>query len=625
MKKLRALVIGILSIAIVAGIVYAAVPNGPQPSVGIVWYTSSDPTMGGGVVAPLAQFLVRQDVPSIYFKSGSANTAWTKIGSGAASGGTVTSITCGTGLTCTATNPITTAGTITANLTGTGTNTDLTAWTGANTIGNYAGSSCGASSVTLSAAGALGCATLAPASAIAGTTNTMAKFASASTVGNSSVTDNTITVMTAEAVNVGAFTDIGQLSISGSIAPASFTGTRVDDYNPTGLATTYVIDQVVTSATTITGLTAQVSGTQIDFRNSSTSTGNLTFSTGDANSLAANRFAMPGAVNWIVPPGSSVLFRYTGNDWRVIATSTTDLPILTVDGNAAVGGTLTADSGNRVLDACGTGLTCSTNTVSLTAPSTNTYTATASVYFDDYLGTPLNASAYGAAGYSVSNNATAATFVSVPATGRPGIAQFQTGTVLTGNNEIETSLTAFDFGSYSSISFTWTGGFETLSNGTQTYAFTQGFCDAANGSINCTDGCGWLYDEGNVATGGANPGNANTWQVFCANNSARTFYLLNGSGNCDASFPKGTVNVAALVLPNTNIQTLETIVTGAGTEADFYANGVKVCEITTNIPTTSARATGAQQHLLKSLGTVASTVDVDATTLAFTLSSARSP
>jgi len=624
---IKKIILGLLSIAIVAGIVYAAVPNGPQPSVGINWYTSSDPTTGAGVVAPLAQFLVRQDVPSLYFKSGSANTAWTKIGTGTASGGTVTSITCATGLTCSPSNPITMSGTITPNLTGTGTNTDLTAWTSANTIGNYAGSTCGGGSVTLNAAGALGCASLAPSSAISGTLNTIAKFTpNGSSAGNSSVTDNTVTVQTAEAVNVGAFTDIGQLSISGSIAPSSFTGTRVDNYNPGGLATTYVIDQVVTSATVITGLTAQVSGTQIDFRNSSTSTGTLTFSNADANSLAANRFAMPGAVNWIVPAGSSLLLRYTGSDWRVIASATTDLPILTVDGNAAVGGTLTADAGNRVLDACGAGLTCSANSVALTSPSTNTYTGTTSVYFDDYLSTPANGINYGPTGYNVSTGGTGSTIVSLAATGRPGVYQAQTGSLATGNVLISTAANSFDFGSYSSISFTWTGGFETLSTGTQTYAAVVGFCDAAGASINCVDGCGWIYDQGNVATNGVNSGNANTWEVYCSNNSSRTFYLLNGSGNCDASFAKGTVNVAALTLPNTNIQTLETIVTGAGTEADFYAEGVKVCEITTNIPTTSARATGVEQHLLKSTGiTTASTMDVDATTLSYTLSSARSP
>ena len=129
MKKLAA---ALVSIAIVAGIVWAAVPNGPQPAVQIYWYTSSDPTTGAGVVAPLAQLLIRQDVPSIYFKSGTANTAWTKIGSGAASGGTVTSITCGTGLTCAATNPITTSGTIsltTPGPTGSGTAGTLPIWT----------------------------------------------------------------------------------------------------------------------------------------------------------------------------------------------------------------------------------------------------------------------------------------------------------------------------------------------------------------------------------------------------------------------------------------------------------------------------------------------------------------
>ena len=115
--RAKTLVTSLISIAVVATIVYASVPNGPQPNVGLTWYTSSDPTTGAGVSAPLAQLLVRQDVPSVYDKSGPLNTNWTKIGAGAGGGaGTVTSVSCGTGELCSP-SPITASGTISLNIT----------------------------------------------------------------------------------------------------------------------------------------------------------------------------------------------------------------------------------------------------------------------------------------------------------------------------------------------------------------------------------------------------------------------------------------------------------------------------------------------------------------------------
>lgn len=146
------------------------------------------------------------------------------------------------------------------------------------------------------------------------------------------------------------FTEQGQVSFSGSIAPITFTGTQVDNYAPTGLATTYVIDQSVSSDTNITGLLAQPTGTQIDFRNLASSSGTLTFKTASGSSIATNRFTMSGAVDWKLPPGCSILFRYTGSDWRMIALITTDYPslktdgALTANGGASIVGGATADS-----------------------------------------------------------------------------------------------------------------------------------------------------------------------------------------------------------------------------------------------------------------------------------------
>lgn len=114
--------------------------DGPYPAVGLYWYDSTDPRVGPGMAAPLKQLLIRTDSPSIFYKSGDANTAWTLIGSSTGGGGGVTSITCGSGLTCTP-NPIVSTGTIALSgsvPTGTGTNNTVTKWTGASTLGNSA-------------------------------------------------------------------------------------------------------------------------------------------------------------------------------------------------------------------------------------------------------------------------------------------------------------------------------------------------------------------------------------------------------------------------------------------------------------------------------------------------------
>jgi hypothetical protein len=82
--------------------------GGPEPSVGLYWVVSGDPTTGSGICAPQWQLLFRTDNNTLYYKKGTACTAWTPFEG--AGGGTVSSITCSTGLTCTP-NPITTTGT----------------------------------------------------------------------------------------------------------------------------------------------------------------------------------------------------------------------------------------------------------------------------------------------------------------------------------------------------------------------------------------------------------------------------------------------------------------------------------------------------------------------------------
>jgi hypothetical protein len=59
-----------------------AIPNGPEPALGLYWYDNADPTIAPGMPAPLEQLLIRTDIPALYYKSGYADTDWTLIAGG---------------------------------------------------------------------------------------------------------------------------------------------------------------------------------------------------------------------------------------------------------------------------------------------------------------------------------------------------------------------------------------------------------------------------------------------------------------------------------------------------------------------------------------------------------------
>lgn len=66
--------------------------NGPYPNVGIDWFLDRDPTVPPGQAAPLEQFLIRTDEPSLYYKSGPGDTDWTAIGAGGGGGAGISSV-----------------------------------------------------------------------------------------------------------------------------------------------------------------------------------------------------------------------------------------------------------------------------------------------------------------------------------------------------------------------------------------------------------------------------------------------------------------------------------------------------------------------------------------------------
>ena len=207
-------------------------------------------------------------------------------------------------------------------------------------------------------------------------------------------------------------------------------------------------------------------------------------------------------------------------------------------------------------------------------------------------------------------------------TTRPGIELFATGTATSGRSGVTTATALIDFGS-GTWDFQTTLGFTVLDDGTDNYGAVMGFSDGT-ASLDSTDGCYFMYDKQNTATGGTNTGNLNDLECWCSQNSTRTNFVMDGAVVSDGGFTTVAAPVAALTLPSTNIITMEVRMI-ANTEADFYVNGTKSCVITHNIPTGSARLTGAELLMIKSAGTTSRNMVVDQTQFSVLLNSARSP
>lgn len=120
--------------------------------------------------------------------------------------------------------------------------------------------------------------------------------------------------------------------ITGVTSPATISGT-INDYAPTGLATSGIVRQTLTGTAILTGLVAQGAGRIIFLENVDT-TFSMTLNNEDLNSAAANRFTLPGAGAVLMPPGASVILSYDGTSsrWRPIgqigATATASTPFL---------------------------------------------------------------------------------------------------------------------------------------------------------------------------------------------------------------------------------------------------------------------------------------------------------
>jgi hypothetical protein len=166
---------------------------------------------------------------------------------------------------------------------------------------------------------------------------------------------------------------------------------------------------------------------------------------------------------------------------------------------------------------------------------------------------------------------------------RPGQVQLDTGTTTTGNANLYMN-------NFSGTETYWIGGGEevefavnipTLADATNNYDLRLGMCDS-DGTADCTDGYYFTYDRDTSAN----------WIMSTANNSTRT-------------------KTASSVAVGTGWHRFKIVANSAGTSLTYYVDGTSLGSVTTNIPTTSARATEPGFSIQKQASTTSRSIKVD--------------
>lgn len=295
---------------------------------------------------------------------------------------------------------------------------------------------------------------------------------------------------------------------------------------------------------------------------------------------------------------------------------------LGVTGATTLTGDLTANGNTTLGNSASDSITFSNGPTGI-----NKYSGTHLEWSDDFMeGVIATNTTLGGFATALASSGTFST--SSGTTTRPGILDLGTSTSATARAGFLTNVAAIDFGSGS-----WTAeatvGFPTLSTVGEEYSVLFGFADGI-ASANPTDGCYFLYDRLPVATApgtGTITAGANQWQCWCASNSTRTGYTMDGAIVSDESFTTVNAPIAAVTLPDTNINRIKVVMTAA-TRAEFYVDSgggfSKRCDINSNIPSGATRLTGGAFNLLKSAGTTARNAYLDQFRYAVDLATARS-
>lgn len=177
-----------------------------------------------------------------------------------------------------------------------------------------------------------------------------------------------------------------------------------------------------------------------------------------------------------------------------------------------------------------------------------------------------------------------------------GVAQLQTGTTTTGVAGLvsnPSNMLTFGFGFQYDLIFR--AALSAASDGTDTYTARIGFIDSQSGAP--TDGAYFRYTDGI---------NSGKWEAVTISNGAETAEDTGIAGAADTSY-----------------HLFKIVVNAAGTQVDFYIDGVLTNDITTNVINSSARLTGCGALMVKSAGTTSRIMYLDYADLVITRTTAR--
>jgi len=206
---------------------------------------------------------------------------------------------------------------------------------------------------------------------------------------------------------------------------------------------------------------------------------------------------------------------------------------------------------------------------------------TSYTYFNDFMG----ATSDGRVTFAVTGTGAVNSVTNINSiANHPGILQQGTGTTTTGNARgISSATNGLLLGNGTNWQFEGLVRIPVLSTATDRFNYRVGFMD--NAPADSTDGCLFSYTD-SVTSG--------NWQGICRNNNVES--------SCDTGLP---------VAVNTWYR-LGVTVNATGTSAGFTVNGTTpLCEVTTNIPIGPGRGTSFGTKIIKSVGTIARTTEVD--------------
>jgi len=270
--------------------------------------------------------------------------------------------------------------------------------------------------------------------------------------------------------------------------PAGIGSPELDDYAPTGLNESSILNLTPNIDVTVTGIVAptnfSVGGRVLYIQNLGTSF-NVTLASANLNSQAANRFKFPNDVAVVITPGAALAVIWTSNNqqWRALAPQSTQVPNLTVSGltnlqgNVIVGGWLnvvhqlvvqgnSAVTGNltQTGNATFSGYINTAGTLQVAGNSSQTGNATFGGYINIASSIQAAGVIVGAAGLNIS--------------GAPSV--FSANLAVSGVAALSNTQIA---GSWANLQSNTTIGANAILNGTKTFANGQLRCDTTNGRL----------------------------------------------------------------------------------------------------------------------------------------------